>query len=218
MPAFPRKKAEVMALAQAMKAGFAANPTIFTTAVYAPADFDDVITGAEANAADRQAKETAFRLAVAAEADSYDLLETVMRRLLATAEAQLRGTPNQLGLIGWGPPAPPQAKIPGQPRALESSLMNNNGASVGPGSVFLDWKTPGPNSAAGKVAYYRVERCVRNAGTGATTEDWGLWSASAIDSETTLTGQPRGSEIDYRIIAVNPNGDSLPSNSVTVVL
>jgi len=218
MPLFPRTKAEIDSLAEAMKAGFAANPTIFLPAVYSPADLDDSLLSKNAAAAARQQKEVALRLAVAGESSAYDGLESLMRNLLARAEAQLRDSPEQLGLIGWGPPAAPQARVPGQPRALEFALQNGSGASVGAGSVFLDWKSPGPNSDAGKVAYYRIERCVRNAATGAITEDWGLWSGSAISSETTLTGQPRGPQIEYRIIAVNPTGDSMPSNTVTLVL
>jgi len=40
----------------------------------------------------------------------------------------------------------------------------------------------------------------------------------AIESETSLTNQPRGAELEYRVIAVNKADDGEPSNTVMVVL
>ncbi len=37
-------------------------------------------------------------------------------------------------------------------------------------------------------------------------------------SKATLVEQPRGKELEYRIIAVNKVGDGEPSNTATVVL
>lgn len=39
-----------------------------------------------------------------------------------------------------------------------------------------------------------------------------------IPSEVHLTGQPHGVELEFRVIAVNPTGDSLPSNTITITL
>jgi hypothetical protein len=48
----------------------------------------------------------------------------------------------------------------------------------------------------------------------------GAWEevATAVISEATLVEQPRGKELEYRIIAVNKAGDGEPSNTVMVVL
>ncbi len=40
----------------------------------------------------------------------------------------------------------------------------------------------------------------------------------AIESEITLSGQERGKEWEYRVIAVNKAGEGTPSNTVMVVL
>ena len=40
----------------------------------------------------------------------------------------------------------------------------------------------------------------------------------AIESEITLSGQERGKEWEYRVIAVNRAGEGAPSNTVMVVL
>ena len=47
---------------------------------------------------------------------------------------------------------------------------------------------------------------------------FGVWQKTTTKTEYLITDQPRGVEIVYRVIAVNPNGDSAPSNSVTVVV
>jgi len=46
------------------------------------------------------------------------------------------------------------------------------------------------------------------------------WSdiATALETEITLKGQPRGVELEYRVVAVNKAGDSPPSNTETAVL
>jgi hypothetical protein len=49
---------------------------------------------------------------------------------------------------------------------------------------------------------------------GANTQRLGV----ALDSELTLTEQPRGVQLEYRIIAVNNGGNSVPSNTADVVL
>ena len=40
----------------------------------------------------------------------------------------------------------------------------------------------------------------------------------AMESEITLTGQARGKEWEYRVIAVNKAGEGEPSNTVMAVL
>jgi len=40
----------------------------------------------------------------------------------------------------------------------------------------------------------------------------------AMESETSLTNQPRGPQLEYRVKAVNVGGESIPSNTVAIVL
>ena len=78
----------------------------------------------------------------------------------------------------------------------------------GEGRIFLDWKAPADGGAPGA---YRVMRRERPEGPWAET-------ATAVITEATLVEQPRGTEFEYRIIAVNKTGDGEPSNTVMAVL
>ena len=71
----------------------------------------------------------------------------------------------------------------------------------------MDWKAP---ADGGKPNAYKVMRRERPEGS---------WQevATAIDSEATLVEQPRGKELEYRIVAINKSGDGEPSNTVMVV-
>ena len=74
--------------------------------------------------------------------------------------------------------------------------------------MFLDWKQP---VDAGRIIVYKIQR--RNRTEGA-------WQdvATAIETEATLVDQPKGKELEYRVIAVNKSGEGAASNTVMVVL
>ena len=114
-----------------------------------------------------------------------------------------------LEYIGWGPKAPPTpADPPGQPRNLEAVIQ-------GAGALFLDWKAPARGSG-GTVRTYVIEWREQPAGDG----EFGSWAqvAIALETEATLTDQPRGPQLEYRVKAVNVGGESVPSNTAAVVL
>ncbi len=48
----------------------------------------------------------------------------------------------------------------------------------------------------------------------------GAWTTAAVSLEcrAKLTGQERGRECEYRVIAINKAGESTPSNTVMAVL
>ena len=78
----------------------------------------------------------------------------------------------------------------------------------GDGWVFLDWKQP---TEGGRVSAYKIQRRQRPEVA---------WQdvATAIETESTLVDQPKGAELEYRIIAINKAGEGSPSNTVMVVL
>ena len=78
----------------------------------------------------------------------------------------------------------------------------------GEGWVCLDWKKP---AEGGIVSAYKVMRRQRPDGPWAEV-------ATAVISEATLVEQPKGSELEYRIIAINKAGEGEASNTVMVML
>jgi len=125
-----------------------------------------------------------------------------MKADLRYAEDAVDYNDAKLTALGWGGKAAPTAlQIPGQPRALEAPQQ-------GEGWVFLDWKKP---ADGGAVAAYKIERRERPSGA------WSL-VGMAIESEATLNNQQRGTDWEYRIIATNKAGESVPSNTVAAVL
>lgn len=129
-------------------------------------------------------------------------LVTAMRADLRYAEDAVNYDDAKLSALGWSAKAAPTAlEVSGQARALEAPQQ-------GEGWVFLDWKKP---ADGGAVAAYKIERRERPAG------DWMLVSM-AIESEATLNNQERGKDWEYRVIATNKAGESVPSNTVAVVL
>ena len=202
MARFPEREAEIKALAQNLATGLAANlvdfpaPPITTIALQAL--LDSLVTLCDDQAAAQSAAEQVTETKRAA----LEELVTAMRTDLRYAEDAVAFDDAKLTALGWaGRSDSTSLQVPGQPRTLESP-------SQGEGWIFLDWKKP---SDGGTVAAYKVERRERPVG------DWTLISL-AIDSEAMLTSQERAKDWEYRVIATNKTGESIPSNTVAAVL
>ena len=202
MARFPRTDSEIVALAEAMETGLAANAVLYPAPPVAVLDLTAAktayITASNAAIAARAAAEAA----TTAKDDKLDDLVDAMKSDLRYAENTVNYDDDQLKLIGWaGRKTATALTAPGQTRLLEAPRQ-------GEGWVFLDWKAP---IEGGKPAAYRVMR--RERPTGA-------WEdvATAVITEATLVEQPRTLELEYRIIAVNTAGEGEASNTAMVVL
>lgn len=202
MATFPRTESEIVVLAEEMIAGLTANTAIYPAPPMDPAGLASV----------RDAYIGARNDAVAARAEAEqatELKDTICGQLIESMKNDLRYAENtvdfddaKLKLIGWsGRKARTQLEPPGQSRSLEAPRQ-------GEGWVYLDWKAP---TDGGKPSAYRVTRRERPAGP---------WTdvATAIETEITLVDQPRSTEFEYRIIAINKAGEGEASNTVIVVL
>ncbi len=202
MARFPRTEPEVVALAEAMITGLTANAVLY------PAPPVAVLDLTAAKTAYITALNAAIAAAAAAEAattakdDVLEDLTDAMKSDIRYAENTVDFDDDKLKLIGWaGKKAPTPLAIPGQTRLLEVPRQ-------GDGWVFLDWKAP---IDGGAPAAFKVMRRERPAGA---------WEdvATAVITEATLVDQPKGKELEYRIIAVNKAGEGEPSNTEMVVL
>ncbi len=209
MPRFPKREADIVALADAMIAGYAAHAADFPSHTGIPPWV--IITRAQYLTAKNDQTD-----ALAAAQIATDEKDTALAALVEKMKAELKksevdvGTDSEkLEYIGWGPKAPPSpADPPGQPRNLDTVVQ-------GAGTVLLDWKAPARGSG-GTVRTYVIERRDQPEGGG----EFGDWSQTgiALESETTLMTQPRGPQLEYRVKAINTGGESVASNTVAVVL
>ena len=206
MPNFPRREPDVVALADAMIAGYQQNPAVFPHADLVALQGERATYQTAKNAQlDADAK---AQLATEAKDGVLTTLEDLMKVQLRQSEVDVASDQEKLGLIGWGPKAPAQpSNPPGQPRNLDPVIQ-------GPGTLFLDWKAPAPGPG-GRVRTYLIER--REQVSGGAFSEWHQVGV-ALDSELTLPDQPRNVQLEYRIIAVNNGGNSVPSNTAAVVL
>ena len=207
MPRFPKRESDILALADAMFAGYSVHP----------ADFPSHSgPGLPITRSWYMIAKNAQTDALAAAQVATDEKDTALAALVEKMKAELKksevdvGTDSEkLEYIGWGPKAPPSpADPPGQPRNLDAVVQ-------GAGTVLLDWKAPARGSG-GTVRTYVIQRRDQPEGGG----EFGSWSQAgiALESETTLMTQPRGPQLEYRVKAINTGGESVPSNTVAVVL
>ena len=202
MARFPRTEAEIVALAQDIIGGLTANSATYPAPPTAPADLQALLDSFVTLSDDAVAARAVSEQATATKEAGLEEMTNAMQSVLRYAENTVEFDDDQLKLLGWGGRrARTPLELPGQPRTLEAPRQ-------GDGWIFLDWKKP---ADGGQVAAYKIER--REVPDGA----W-LEVKTAFESETTLTGQERGKQSEYRILAANKAGDSTPSNTVSAVL
>jgi len=211
MAQFPNAEADIVALANAMIAGYTAHPADFPS--MDPLTDLVALTTALGNYNAAKIAQVDALAAAQVSTETKDLklddLEDLMRDELKKSEVDVGSDSEKLEYIGWGPKAPPTPAVtPGQPRNLDPVIQ-------GPGTLFLDWKPPARGSG-GAVRTYVIERREQPAGGG----EFGSWAqvGIALETETTLIDQPRGPQLEYRVKAVNAGGESVPSNTEAVVL
>ena len=202
MARFPRSEAETVALAQNIAAGLTANAAVYPTPPVLPVDLQALVDSYNTASDDAVAARAASEQATATKDAGLEELVNAMQSILRYAENTVDFDDDQLKMLGWGGRrAGTPLELPGQPRSLEAPEQ-------GDGWVLLDWKDP---SDGGKVAAYKIER--REMPDGAWQE-----IKTVFESEATVTGQERGKQWEYRVIAANKAGDGAVSNTVAAVL
>jgi len=204
---FPIKESEVHALAGDMAAGFVANTAVYPSPPVSATDLQAAIDVFSAAKSQTIANKAHYEESVTAKNEALATLKSYAKIDLRYAENAVDFDDDKLKLLGWsGRRAKSSLKIPGQPRSLEAPRQ-------GEGWLYLDWKKP---TNGGKPAAYKIQR--RPASTGGDiSSDWSD-IATAMETEITLEDQPRGEELEYRIVAINKAGDSAPSNTEMAVL
>lgn len=201
MARFPKSEAKISQLAQQMATGLAAATEHFPSPpVAAPvlkAQLDDyhektqALTQSHAEARIRRVDKNR----------ALKTLKDSMRANLRYAEIMARRHPEYLIQIGWRARRPRTAiKAPGEVRDI---AIRDEGDTW----VLLNWDAP---DEGGEVAVYEIQR----------RQPRGKWEdeATSIDRVELLRGQPRGVELEFRVLAMNKGGVGSPSATVTAVL
>jgi hypothetical protein len=201
MPRFPRTEAEVAALAVVVTQGLREGADDFP-APPVPADelqarLDRFNTALAASVA----AENGFREQHAEKDEALEDMADGLKANLRYAELTVRDKPEKLSRLGWGPRRSGSAlQAPGEVRDITI-------VSEGDTWAIVRWKSP---MDGGSPAFYRIQRKQE----GAPWEDAG----TATTTEALVSNQPRGVELQYRVLAVNKAGTGQPSATVTLVL
>jgi len=202
MASFPTKENDVLVLAQEMKSGLTANPIIYPEPPVPTLDLGNMLTALTSAQNSLVAAQAASEAAVQAKLNALEALTEAMKKDIRYAENTANGDNEKLMLIGWGARKPKTPiPAPGQPLMLVAALQDE-------GIVGLSWQSP---VEGGKPAAYKIQRRMRPEGP---------WEdvAASLETQTTLANQPRKTEWEFRVIAINKAGESMPSNTVLVVL
>ena len=202
MARFPKPEPEVVALAEAVIAGLSTNTDVYP----APPVSRDELTNRLQNYRNAEneaiAAQAAAEKATASKDEALAELIDFLKRDLRYAENEVNYNDEKLKLLGWGGRAAKRySEAPGQVRNLEASLNQENW-------VFLNWKRP---RDGGRVAAYKVQRRLGD------QSNW-MDVTTALGGKITLTNQPQGEALEYRIVAINISGEGTPSNTVQLVL
>jgi len=213
MPRYPIQQARIIALAEAMIAGYTEHAAQFPNSDAAL--LQTLRDAYNTAAAARTEAMAAAQLATESKQQALAALQAEMKRQLKQSQVDTSDDPVKLEYIGWGPRREAEpAEPPGQPMSLKSI---NEGA----GTLEIGWKRPARGSG-GPVRTYIIERRTFAANDELRTPDSaeGGWSHAAISLETRalLKRQPRGVQLEYRVKAINKAGESKPSNTIAVVL
>ncbi|HUW61649.1 MAG TPA: fibronectin type III domain-containing protein [Candidatus Bathyarchaeia archaeon] len=206
MPSFPLVERQIVALAHTMHQGYLEHPSVFPGAD--ATGLDAVLTAFNDVADDYNEKQALASIAAKEKKRQLNALKSFMQTQLKQSEADVGANPVRLGLIGWGPRGQGgDVAPPGQPLGLKLDIDQN-------GVVQLTWKKPSRHDG-GRVRTYVIQR--REVQEGAGFTPWHL-AAFTFEKHIALPKEPRGQHLEYRVLAANPGGESLPSGSVTAML
>ncbi len=200
---FPKKETEMVYLAVRMINGYFAHTLDFPsvnrmTLYFRYRDYNDART-ALFN------KKTKAHLAAVRKERRFTELCEIMKKDLRLSEVDTRNNPEKLSFIGWGVKSNPlPAEIPAQPINLRIGTIKET-------AVQLKWDRP----LRGIVRNYIIQR--RQKQTSGNFSQW-LLIAASYKTQITLSNQPKGINLEYRVKAVNTAGQSQSSNTVSNIL
>ncbi len=202
MASFPRTDPEIAALALMLVEGLGQAPETIPNPPVAPSKLQAGLDAFEAATSAVVAAKAVVREAQAVKAEARHVLVDRMKADLRYAEVAVRDRPEQLTQIGWG------SRRPGVKLAPPGEVRDIAIKAEGDTWIVLEWKAP---VDGGGVAAYILER--RRLDGGAFEH-----IATVVGTEHRAMDQPRGVELEYRVVALNKAGRGAASALVAAVL
>jgi hypothetical protein len=211
---FPIKESAVFELAEEVKAGLAAHPAVYPAPPVPAAELQAAIDAYLAARNQTIANKARYEESVRAKDDALATLKHGLKNDLRYAENTVDFDDALLKNLGWsGRKAKHRLQPPGQPGSLAAPKQ-------GEGFLQFVWQKP---TDGGKPVAYKIQRRFLHELDKTEKKDKNTgdaWSdiAAALETEISLQDQPRGVELEYRVLAINKAGEGPPSNTVMVVL
>ena len=209
MAQFPKTEAEIVELAENMFTGLTEHAGDFPSIPLAQITLlNDRIVGFKQSKAQQEISKGDMHVATTDKDSNLNGLIDLMKNYLTKAEMDCEKTPEKLSEIGWGPRQQPSPiPAPGTPINLVVEAETT-------GEIWLKWNKPATNGG-GTVRNYVIERSVKQA-----DGNFGPWMfvESVYKNKAHLAEQPSNTRMLFRIKAANIGGESMPSNTVLVVL
>lgn len=207
MAYFPNTEPEIVSLANVMIAGCNEHPEDFPSITVA--DLQTALTNYQSQHQQQEDAKSQAQIATVTKDDALQELVSAMKNDLKLAEVDTADDPEKLTEIGWA------AKSGPTPIILPKAPTNLKSVYEGAGTLELQWEKP-VHSAHRPVSNFIVQRRDQQQPDSGFTE-WKLVDMS-YQPHINLLGQPRGIQLEYRVIATNAAGESSPSNTASVVL
>ena len=198
---FPRTEAEIAALALLVAQGLEEAVDDFPSPPVPADELRAKLDAVNAVSTATVAAETTFREQHAAKDEATEDLADCLKADLKYAEFAVREQPEKLSRLGWG------TRRDATPLQPPGEVRDISIVAEGDTWVILRWKLPVDGGAPG---VYKIQRRRE----GAPWRDSGI----ATDTEQLVSNQPRGEELNFRVIAVNKAGAGQPSATATLVL
>ncbi len=205
----PRKQADLIAFANAIKSGLQSNPDTFKDAPIKPKQLFDIISATIKSEIEVADKKSYYQQAMAAKKKK---METLYKTTAEITNYLYRVCKNNKPLLSkMGINIPNERKTPKKPgQCLDLIILQQE---IG-GKVVLKWKQP---QSGGIVKSYVIQR--QELGSSTNTKDikntWeNIWTE--VNKQAKIKNQPEGKTFDYRVRALNRIGIGAESNNVTV--
>ena len=197
MARFPQSEPEIAALAMLVTHGLGQASEDFPTPPVPADEMQARLDRYNTALAATVVAETEFRGQHAVKDDALEEMVDGVKANLRYAEIAVRDEPGKLSQLGWG------ARSRGSALETPGEVRDIGVRAEGDTWIVLDWKAP---VDGGAVAAYTIQRRNRDAGSW---KDIG----TSVETERLIGSQPRGVDLEYRVIAVNRAGNGQPRHT-----